>query len=31
LTDPRWDFVRQKAAAFILAFSNKWPFSASVE
>jgi hypothetical protein len=31
LADPRWDFVRQKAAAFILAFSYKWPFSASVE
>lgn len=31
LAAPRWDFVRQKASAFILAFSNKWPFSASVD
>jgi hypothetical protein len=25
LADPRWDFVRQKAAAFVAAFSSKWP------
>jgi hypothetical protein len=29
LADPRWDFVRQKAAAFIAAFSKKWPSSDS--
>jgi hypothetical protein len=27
LADPRWDFVRQKAAAFVAAFSKNWPFS----
>jgi hypothetical protein len=30
LADPRWDFVRQRAAAFVAAFSKKWPSSDSV-
>jgi hypothetical protein len=30
LADPRWDFVRQKGAAFVAAFSEKWPSSNSV-
>jgi hypothetical protein len=29
LADPGWDFVRQKAAAFVAAFSQKWPSSDS--
>jgi len=30
LADPRWDFVRRKAAALVAAFSKKWPPSDSV-
>jgi hypothetical protein len=30
LADPRWDFVRQKASAFIAAFSKKWHSSGFV-
>jgi hypothetical protein len=25
LADPRWDVVRQRAMAFVVAFAGKWP------
>ena len=28
LADPRWESIRQKAAAFVAAFKDKWPIQA---